>query len=318
MSGSPKLHRAKSTLSHVDKHSHLYLLPIILLIIYFILSSTVAIFSKRVTLLNLTNATRSQTIVSYPFFSRQINPYLSAESAVVMDRDSYAVLYEKNSQTRFSMASTTKVMTALTALDYYKDSDILTARRSEVEGVNVGLRIGERMSFRDALYAMLLPSGNDVAYLFADNYPGGKTEFLKAMNEKAKSLHLENTHYEDPAGLNDDGNYTTARDLARLGMAASDNAELAKVMGSKSQFVTDVTKSHKFNLTNLNKLLGLYGVVGGKTGFTEGAEGVLMTIADIKERRYIVVVMRSEDRFLDTQQLLLPLQNSVVEFSPGV
>ncbi len=235
-----------------------------------------------------------------------------------MDKDSYAVLFEKNSQTRFSMASTTKVMTALTALDYYKDTDILTARRSEVEGVNVGLKIGERMYFNDALYAMLLPSGNDVAYLFADNYPGGKAEFLKAMNEKARSLHLENTHYEDPAGLNDDGNYTTARDLARLGMAASANPVLAKVMGSKFQFVTDVSKSHKFNLTNLNKLLGSYGVIGGKTGFTEGAEGVLMTIADIKGRKYIVVVMRSEDRFLDTQQLLMPLQESVVEFTPGV
>lgn len=316
MSSSPRITRVRHTFSHVDRHSHIYLLPVILFVIFLILSSIVAIFSERVALLDLSKATTQQKIASYPYFAHPLNPYLTAESAIILDKDSGAVLYEKNKNTRFSMASTTKVMTALTALDYYKDTDILTARRSNVEGVNVGLKIGEKLYFKDALYAMMLPSGNDVAYLFADNFPGGKDEFLRAMNEKAKSLHLENTHYEDPAGLNDDGNYTTAEDLARLGMTASENVVLARVMGSKSQFVTDVSRVHTYNLSNLNKLLGQYGVIGGKTGFTEGAEGVLMTIATIKGREYIVVVMRSEDRFLDTQQLLLPLQDTVVEFVP--
>lgn len=318
MASSKKVHNIRYTLSHVEKHSHIYLLPLILLLIYFILSGAVAISAKRVALLDLSFATAKEGISPYPYFSRQISPYLSAESAIVMDKDTKTVLFEKNSRTRFSMASTTKVMTALTALDYYKDNDILVARRSGVEGVNVGLVIGERMYFKDALYALMLPSGNDVAYLMADNYPGGKDAFLLAMNKKASELRLENTHYEDPAGLNDDGNYTTADDLARLGIAASDNIILAKVMATKSQFVTDVARSHVYNLSNLNKFLGMYGVIGGKTGFTEGAEGVLMTIAEIKNREYVVVVMRSEDRFLDTEQLLSPLQNNVTLFSPRI
>lgn len=316
MASSSHIHHVRHTLSHVERHSHIYLLPLILLLIYFILSGVVAIFSKRVALLDLSFSTEKEEIASFPYFSYPISPYLSAESAIIMDKDTKAILFEKNSRTRFSMASTTKVMTALTALDYYQDNDILVARRSGVEGVNVGLVIGEKMYFKDALYALMLPSGNDAAYLIADNYPGGKDAFLEAMNEKANLLQLDNTHYEDPAGLNDDGNYTTAYDLARLGVVASENITLAKVMASKSQFVTDTTKSHLYNLSNLNKFLGMYGVVGGKTGFTEGAEGVLMTIAFVKNREYVVVVMRSEDRFLDTEQLLVSLQNDVVLFSP--
>jgi D-alanyl-D-alanine carboxypeptidase len=216
------------------------------------------------------------------------------------------------------MASTTKVMTALVALDYYKPTDILTTLTSHVEGVNVGVEVGDRLYFKDALYAMLLPSGNDIALMMAQNYPGGEDAFVAAMNKKAHDLHLTNTHYADPAGLDDDGNYTTASELAQLAAYASENPTLADVTATKSKIIQTVDGTKVFTLTNLNQLLGQYGVIGMKTGHTEGAGDVLITSAIDNGHNYIIVVMRSQDRFADTKMLLSSLTTDVTSFSPRI
>ncbi|MDO8657517.1 MAG: D-alanyl-D-alanine carboxypeptidase family protein [Candidatus Levybacteria bacterium] len=229
---------------------------------------------------------------------------ISAEAALIMDDDSKVILFSKNENLRFSMASTTKIMTALTALDYYKLDDVLTVKTRNVEGSIIGLKIGEKLLFRDLLYAMLLPSGNDAAMSIAQNYPGGEEEFIKKMNEKAISFSLYNTKFSDPTGLSDDGDYTTIKDLARLSSIAMENEIFQEVVSTKEKTVTNISGKNTYSLYNLNRLLGTDGVDGIKTGYTDIAGGVLTTSRSENGHKLIIVVMSSKDRFLDTQRLL--------------
>ncbi len=243
-------------------------------------------------------------------------PDISAESAVIIDDTSKVVVYQKNPRLRFSMASTTKIMTALVGLEHYKLDDTLTTKTATVEGSAVGFRFGEQITFENALYGMLLPSGNDAALMIAENYPGGFAAFIQAMNNKAMQLGLKYTHYVDPAGLDDDGNYTTVTDLARLASYALKNKQFALVVSTKKIVLTDISGNRVYPVENLNKLLGEKGVTGIKTGFTEGAGEVLVTSKVEKGHIFLIVVMKSTDRFADTQKLLTILSNNVTFVDP--
>ena len=245
----------------------------------------------------------------YPVFKTPIAPNITAKAVVIMDDESKTILFSKNPNLLFSMASTTKIMTALVALDYYKLNDILTVKSEKVEGVNVGFKIGEKLKFEDILYAMLLPSGNDAALALAQNYPGGEKEFVKKMNEKARSLNLINTNFADPIGLEDSQDYTTPLDLIRLTSAALENKIFANIVKTKTLQISDITGENEYLLKNLNKLLGVSGVNGVKTGTTTEAGQVLVTSkqdldSSNNKHTFIIVVMNSEDRFSDTRQLL--------------
>jgi D-alanyl-D-alanine carboxypeptidase (penicillin-binding protein 5/6) len=245
------------------------------------------------------------TEAKFPVLKTEFLPLISAQGAVIMDADSKTVLYAKNPELRFSPASTTKIMTAITALEYFKPNDVLTVKTSSNDGVVLGLKIGEKMTFENLLYALLLPSANDAALAIAENYPGGEATFVNKMNENAKKYNLLNTHYQDPAGLLDDEDYTTPVDLARLASVAIKNQEFAKVVSTKSKIITDANgQGNVYELNNLNKLLGIDGVFGIKTGYTEEA-GQVLVIAKLENGHTIIlIVMLSEDRFLDTQRLL--------------
>ena len=252
----------------------------------------------------------------YPVFKSPITPDISAKSAVVMDNDSKVLLFSKNPNLLFSMASTTKIMTALISLDYYKMNDILTIITERVEGVNVGFKIGEKLFFKDILYAMLLPSGNDAAFALAQNYPGGEIAFIKKMNEKAKLLHLDNTNFADAIGLEDSRDYTTSLDLARLSLHALTNEVFAQIVATKTKGISDVTGKNKYLLNNLNKLLGVQGVNGIKTGYTNEAGQVLATSkveidSNDKKHNLIIVIMDSLDRFWDTSKILYLVSGNI-------
>ncbi len=240
----------------------------------------------------------------YPILKSPLDPDITAQAAIVMDDDSKAVLFAQKPHLRFSMASTTKIMTALIGLSYYKLDDVLKVMTSNVEGSVLGLKEGERMTFENLLYGMLLPSGNDAAVTIADNYPGGEVEFVKKMNDKAMELRLYNTHFSDTNGLDDDKDYTTVLDLARLAAKASENKEFSQVVSTQKIDIADVTGKNRYSIKNLNKLLGISGVDGIKTGFTNEAQGVLVTSTIKNGHRLIIVVMKSEDRFADTKTLL--------------
>jgi len=251
------------------------------------------------------------TKTQYPAFKIPINPDITAKAVVIMDKDSKVVLFSKNPNLLFSMASTTKIMTALVSLDYYKMDDVLIVKTERIEGVNVGFGIGEKLFFKDILYAMLLPSGNDAALTLAQNYPGGENAFIKKMNEKAKLLHLTHTNFADSIGLEDSRDYTTPLDLSRLASIALENEVFAKIVATKTWEITDITGENKYLLKNLNKLLGIQGVNGVKTGYTTEAGQVLVTSKKEGDRTLIVVVMDSADRFLDTSKLLYEMSENI-------
>ena len=251
----------------------------------------------------------------YPILKKKENPKLSASAAIVLDRDSGVVLFAKNANLRFSPASTTKIMTALTALGHFKLTDVLTVRTADVEGSILGLSKGEKMTFEDLLYAMMLPSANDAAIAISQNYPGGEKAFVKQMNKNAEDSHLYNTSFSDPAGLLDDKDYTSAFDLARLAGIALNNKTLSLVVATKHRVVSNIDGTIDYSIYNLNKLLGIDGVNGVKTGYTDEAGGVLATSAVLNGHEIIIVVMKSEDRFLDTEKLINLVSGNVTYLS---
>ena len=294
----------------------LILVPALLISGFFLLLHIDKEVNTSITKFHFYDQQIAQPVSSYPMIANEYPPYLTALSAIILDDTSQVVLFEKNPNLRFSMASTTKIMTALVALEHYQSDDILTIQSDDIEGAEVGFKKGEKFTFIDVLHGMMLPSGNDAAYAIAENYPGGLNAFVEKMNQKAAEYHLYATHYADPAGLNDDGNYTTAKDLARLASIALKNPTLKKIASTKNMTITSTDGAVIYQFENLNKLLGYFGVTGLKTGFTEGAGGVLATSRIENGRTYIIVVIKSEDRFVDTLNLISYMTGRVVFFRP--
>lgn len=287
-----------------DSHIRLLLIPLILILICIIFGlinfkEQLDINQKQV--IPLSNTYK---MYEYPTLGTFINPDISAQAAAIYDPSSSVFLYTKNATLHFSMASTTKLMTALVALSYFKPNDILTVQRNSVEGTVLNLRRGEQLTFKSLLYAMLLNSANDAAYAIADNYPGGMSAFVAQMNIKAKQLHLVNTTFIDPAGLEDDNDFTTVTELARLASVALMQTTIAKVVNTKYFLISTVNNITSYQLQNLNQLLGYDGVIGMKTGTTEGAGQVLITAKQQSGHTFIIVVMESTDRYADTLTLL--------------
>lgn len=242
--------------------------------------------------------------LKYPIIKTKYEPQITAKGAIIMDADSKIVLYSKNPHLRFSTASTTKIMTALVGLEHFNPSDILTVKTATTEGSVLGLFEGENLTFDSLLYAMMLPSANDAALTISENYPGGENAFVLKMNEKAKQFNLADTNYGDASGLFDTQDFTSPFDLARLASFSVQNEKFSEVVSTKQKLITDVTGTYAYELNNLNKLLGTNGVTGIKTGFTEEAGQVLVTSKIENGKTLIIVVMGSEDRFLDTQKLI--------------
>lgn len=244
----------------------------------------------------------------FAFLSKDVQQKIdvSSKAFIIYDERARAIIASKNAKLRFSPASSAKIMAATIVLENYPLNQVLTATNMESLGPNnskMGLVDGEQMTVRNLLYGMMLPSGNDAAYTLAQNFPGGTDAFVSAMNKKANQLNATNTHFVDPDGY-DDNNYTTAFDLARIAQYAMKNPEFAKIVGTKQTFVTDTTGKFVHDLKNLNELLGIDGVTGVKTGFTDEAGGVLVTSVKASDRDYIIVVMNSLDRFADTKNVI--------------
>lgn len=249
-------------------------------------------------------------IEDYPYVQNYFEPAISANTAAIREVDSQVLVYKKNVDVRFSLASVTKLMTALVALEYFNANSVITINSPVVEGSNMGFYKGEKFYLKDLIYAMLLPSSNEAAFAIADNYPGGSKAFVARMNKRAEELRLFNTHYADPAGLDDDNNYSTASDMSRLGTIVMRNSTIAGIVSTKKVVIKDMD-GQEYSFENLNKLLGVDGVNGIKTGTTEGAGQVLLTSKSSDGHSYVIVVMRSIDRFSDTLNLIKLIDNNI-------
>ena len=233
-------------------------------------------------------------------------PQFSAKAVFIKDLTSNTILFQKEASMPLPVASTTKIMTALVSSEYFKPNSSLRVNiGASVSGAKAGLLPGEDLSFRSLLYAMLLNSGNDAAYSLAENYPGGILGFVSAMNKKAAQLSLQNTHFDNPAGFDSPKNFSSAKDLAVITEEALKNVSLARIFATKQTNIVSLDKKYTHQLANLNKLLSqVRGVMGVKTGYTEGAKENLVTFVDRDGHQILTVVLGSNDRFGESAKII--------------
>lgn len=227
---------------------------------------------------------------------------LSAETAVLLESDSNTALYCKNAEQTMTMASTTKIMTALLMLENANlNSEItVTEEMAAVEGTSMGLLPGDRVSVRELVYGMLLPSGNDAANTAAYALAGSIPEFANLMNEKAVTIGMTNTHFVTPSGLDAEGHYSTAYDMALLGSYAIKNREFFNICSTKSIRVDYGNPPYSRTLTNHNKLLSMYDdCIGIKTGFTKKSGRCLVSAAERDGVTLIAVTLNASDDWND-------------------
>ena len=223
---------------------------------------------------------------------------VSAAAAVLMDADSGRLLYDKNGEKRMLIASTTQLMTALVALEQGGLQQEITVTGGHMaEGSSMYLRPGEKLTLETLLYGLLLSSGNDAA-LAVTECMGGTVPFVARMNEKAAELGMENTHFANPNGLDDEAHYSTAEDMAKLAAAAMDDPVLRRVASTKTARIGGRT------LTNHNKLLSrVEGCVGLKTGYTRAAGRTLVSCAERDGVRLVAVTLQDGDDWNDHASL---------------
>jgi len=239
-----------------------------------------------------------------------IDVELSAAAALVVDGETNQILYDKKANTRRQVGSLTKVMTSLVFLEENANlekevvvpSEALSAAR---EGADIKLKEGECFLARDLLEALLVASANDAAVALAVQNSGNEEEFVKLMNEKASALGLVNTHFTNVTGFDDPRNYSSAFDLAKIFKEAYKKdffrKSTQKLEGTIVSLNTD--ESHYFK--NTDKLLTSYlDVEAGKTGFTDEAGECLILLTEDFGRRFITVILGSENRFQDAKALL--------------
>ncbi len=232
-------------------------------------------------------------------------PSTSAQSAIIMELNSASVLYSKSAHEKLPMASTTKVMTALVAIEQGNLNDMVVTDTSAygVEGSSIYLNRNEKMSLRDLLYGLMLRSGNDAAVAIACHIGGSVDGFVKLMNERAAQLGALNTCFLNPHGLPVEGHYTTAYDLALICREAMKNPVFKEITGT--QYHTTTTGTVTRTMMNKNKLLWEYdGAMGIKTGYTIAA-GKCLTFAATRNGMTIVgVVLNCPNMFPDAVSLM--------------
>lgn len=240
-----------------------------------------------------------------PYLKNISYPEVEAEGIYVIDLYSFTPIFEKNHHKKFLPASTVKLLSALVALEKFQLNDILTVKRIITEPQTMGLVFGERISFENLLYGLLVHSGNDAALALADNYPGGEKEFVKKMNEKAKKLMMRNSFFKNPTGFDEIGQYTTPFDLALLSREVLKNKILARMVATKRITVFDEDFKYFHQLENVNRLLGeIPGLGGLKTGYTENAGENLISFYKKDGHQFLIVVLKSQDRFSDTKKIV--------------
>ena len=228
-------------------------------------------------------------------------PNINARIAVAYDRKSGKVIYGKNENKRTAMASTTKIMTAIVLIENADLNQTITvsAKAAGTGGSRLGLKHNDKITMKDLLYGLMLKSGNDAAVAIAENVGGSIEKFADLINEKAKEIGLDNTHYVTPHGLDNPEHYTTAYELAKLADYALKNEIFAKVVNTKNYTVT--INGYPKNITNTNELLGyLDGVNGVKTGFTNNAGRCLVTSVNRNEFEIITVVLQADTKKIRT------------------
>lgn len=243
-------------------------------------------------------------------------PYVNAVSAIVMEAETGAVLYEKSIHQQHYPASITKIMTTLLALEHCSLDEVVTFSYDSVhkiEGTHIGIREGEQLTMEQCLYAIMLGSANEVSYAVAEHVGGSFDNFVAMMNEKAVQLGCTETSFANPHGLPNEAHLTSAHDMALIAQAAYANDTFRSITKTVTYTIPATNKTEETRyISNHHKMLknGEYkyeACTGGKTGYTNVARNTLVTYAEKNNLTLICVIMKddvSKDQYLDTEALL--------------
>ncbi|MBQ8393018.1 MAG: D-alanyl-D-alanine carboxypeptidase [Clostridia bacterium] len=231
---------------------------------------------------------------------------ISAHHAIVLEAESGETVYVKDAYTRAPMASTTKIMTAVIAIESGLLDKTVTVPKAAtgIEGSSIYLQEGEKLTLEELVYALMLESANDSAVAIAMYLGGSVDGFVEMMNDKAKELGLNNTHFTNPHGLDNEEHYTTALDLARLAAYAMENSRFEEIVSTRRK-VIPLSDDGSRVLINHNKLLRLYeDAIGVKTGFTKRSGRCLVSCGERNGVRLICVTLNAPNDWNDHKQLL--------------
>lgn len=234
-------------------------------------------------------------------------PELTAKAAIVMEASTGKVLYSRNANERRYPASTTKIITLITALEYGNlDENVIASNNAATtEGSSLWLSPGEQLKLRDMLYGIMLVSGNDATVAVAEHISGSVENFAKLMTEKAHSIGAINSNFVNTSGLPDERHYTTAYDLAKITAYGYKNPLFAQIVSTKHKVIPWPGKDHDRDLYNENRMLWLYdGANGVKTGYTDAAGRCLVSAANRNGIQLIAIVLDSEYMWDDSIKLL--------------
>lgn len=229
---------------------------------------------------------------------------ISGRSAILMDIDSGRILYEKDINTKRLIASTTKIMTCIIALENGDLNSIVTAGEEVLSmyGTNIYIEVGEKMSLLDLLYGLMLRSGNDASVVIAKHIGGSIENFVNMMNQKAKEIGMNNTIYNNPHGLDEETkNYSTAYDLALLSKYASNNSKYLEITATKKYQVNNKYKSYLWY--NRNKLINYPNMKSGKTGYTPDAGKTIVSTASNKNLNLTAVVLNDGNIYKSSEDM---------------
>lgn len=240
---------------------------------------------------------------------------ITSRIALIYDRASGKILYEKNGNKQTPMASTTKVMTAIVVLESAKltDTVTITSKAASMGGSRLGLKKDDKITVNDLLYGLMLRSGNDAAVALAIHVGGSIEGFADMMNKKALEMGLTNSHFVVPHGLDNEGHYTTAYELAKMADYALKMDKFKEIVGTK--VATIYINGYAKQINNTNNLLGsVSGVYGVKTGFTNGAGRCLVTACKRDDLDIITVIIGADTNNIRSKDTIKLIQYAYTEF----
>ena len=245
-----------------------------------------------------------------PYLKLPYYPEVTAEGIYLVDLLSFTPVFSRNENLKLFPASTTKILTALVAYDVYKPDQVITVKKTITDGQLMRLVVGEKITVENILYGMLVYSGNDAAYVLADNY--GYDKFVNLINKKAQTLGMKNSHFSNPNGLDSGSQFSTAFDLSLAARELLKNPYLSKIVSTKEITISDVDFKYFHQLNNVNKLLGeIQGLGGLKTGYTENAGENLVSFYKKSGHQFVIVILKSLDRFNDTRNIIKWIEENV-------
>lgn len=232
-------------------------------------------------------------------------PQLNSTHYILIDAATNTIVLSKNKDEKIYPASTTKLITALTALNIYSLDEEITIKKEYSEGQVMELKLDEKITIKSLVNALLVYSANDAAFTLANHHQNGEVGFVNEMNLLIQKYGLKNTHFTNYDGIHNDNHYSTAYDLSQIARLAIKNSTIKETVKQKSVVIESVDKTIKHELKSTDELLGVVPEIEGlKTGYTEEAGGCFIGLINLNGHYLISVVTQSEDRFGDTKKII--------------